>query len=159
MKNIISWLLSVFIAFIFAQSLLFKFSGATETVIIFATIADWMASIGFASLLSNLFAQYGAYAVGTVELIEVVLVLLPKTRLAGALLSLAVISSAIFIHLFTPLGIDRMVDLAGNTDGGALFYTACAVALSSLMLLVVTLSIGGKRKVNQSIFGNGIEAI
>lgn len=145
MKKIIPWLLSIFIAFIFVQSLFFKFSGATETVIIFATIADWMNSIGVASLLSNLFAQYGAYAVGTIELIAVVLVLLPKTRLGGSVLSLAVISSAIFFHLFTPLGIDRVVDLAGNTDGGALFYTACAVALSSLLLLAFTFNASDHR--------------
>lgn len=140
MTTKITWALSGFIAFVFAQSLVFKFSGAAETVIIFSTIADWMSSIGLQKLIVETFRNHGAYAVATTELIAAALILLPKTRKIGAKLSLAVISGAIFFHLFTPLGINRVVDAAGNTDGGALFFTALAVAVSSLLVLWLTKS-------------------
>jgi len=44
-------------------------------------------------------------------------------------------SGAIFFHLFTPLGVDRIVDAAGYTDGGVLFYMACGVWISCLTLI------------------------
>ena len=45
------------------------------------------------------------------------------------------ISGAIFFHLATPLGVVRVVDAAGNTDGGVLFMMACGVWLSSAALI------------------------
>jgi len=137
MKNKITLALSIIVAFIFVQSLFFKFSGATETVIIFNTIGDWMASIGISTSIAGLFAQYGGYSVGAVELVASILILLPKTRAGGALLSLGVISGAIFFHLFTPLGVDRVVDAVGNTDGGALFVMACVVWVSSAAVILL----------------------
>lgn len=143
MKNIITWALSIFIAFIFVQSMFFKFSGAEETVIIFSTIAAWMSSIGLPQSLATAFGTYGAYGVGAIELVAAVLLLVPVTRLAGAATSLFVISGAIFFHLFTPLGIDRVVDQAGNSDGGALFFTAVAVWLSSVAVIALVRSATG----------------
>ena len=46
-KTILPWVLVIYIAFVFIQSLFFKFAGSQETVIIFNTIGDWMAGIGF----------------------------------------------------------------------------------------------------------------
>jgi uncharacterized membrane protein len=129
MKNSIQWPLIGFIVFVFIQSLFFKFSGSEETVIIFTTIVTWMQSIGISNHYANGFAAHGGLLIGTVELIASVLIILPLTRLLGALLSLAVISGAIFFHLFTPLGVNRIIDAAGNTDGGALFFMACGVWL------------------------------
>lgn len=65
--------------------------------------------------------------VGITELIAAVLLFIPRTRLWGALIALAVMSGAIFFHLGTPLGVDRTIDSAGNTDGGVLFFMACGV--------------------------------
>ena len=48
-----------------------------------------------------------------------------------------VMSGAIFFHLFTPLGVVRVVDAAGNTDGGVLFLMACGVWLGSVVLLYI----------------------
>ncbi|MEM1436152.1 MAG: hypothetical protein AAGG11_19010, partial [Pseudomonadota bacterium] len=106
-----------------------------ETVIIFSTIATWMSSIGLPDAVAGAFGGFGAYGVGAVELVAAVLLLLPATRRLGAVISLAVISGAIFFHAFTPLGTDRVIDQAGNTDGGALFYTAVAVWLASLAVI------------------------
>ncbi len=137
MTTKIIWVLSVVVAFIFAQSLFFKFSGAEETVIIFTTIAAWMGDIGLPQSFANAFDQYGALVIASAELLAAVLILMPKLRRFGAALSLSIISGAIFFHLFTPLGVDRVVDAQGNTDGGGLFYTALVVAAASLVVLLI----------------------
>ncbi|MEM9744194.1 MAG: hypothetical protein AAF918_16030 [Pseudomonadota bacterium] len=135
MKTGLVWALSGFIAFVFVQSTFFKFTGAEETVIIFNTLSDWLQTIGAPGAIVDAARDLGAYSVGTLELIAAALVLIPRQRLFGASLSLVVISGALFAHLFTPLGIDRIVDPAGNTDGGALFFTAIAVWVSSALVL------------------------
>ncbi|MEM6483857.1 MAG: hypothetical protein AAF662_02565 [Pseudomonadota bacterium] len=145
MKKHIPTVASVIVAFVFMQSMFFKFTGAEETVIIFSTISEWLASIGVPAAFASLFADFGAYAVGAVELVAAALILIPATRAVGASLSLSVISAAIFFHLFTPLGIDRVVDLAGNTDGGALFYTALVVWLSSVAAIAFSKGAGQSR--------------
>lgn len=134
-RNAIHWSLVAFVVFVFIQSLFFKFTGSEETEIIFGTIAHWMAGIGVLAALAPTFMDYGGYAVGAAELVASVLLLLPKTRLWGALLSIGTISGAIFFHLFTPLGVIRTIDAAGNTDGGVLFVMACGVWISCAVLL------------------------
>ena len=106
-----------------------------ETVIIFNTIADWMGGIDLLSGLAEPFRAYGGWTVGLTELFASILLLIPRTRMWGALLALGVISGAIFFHLFTPLGVDRAVDAAGNTDGGVLFFMACGVWIASAVTL------------------------
>ena len=135
MKNNLQWPFIGFIVFVFIQSLFFKFSGSEETVIIFTTIGAWLQSIGLSAHLSNAFAAHGGLLVGVTELIASLLIIFSATRLYGALLSLGVISGAIFFHLFTPLGVNRIIDEAGNTDGGLLFYMACGVWLSAAIVL------------------------
>ncbi|MEM8941944.1 MAG: hypothetical protein AAGC91_07295 [Pseudomonadota bacterium] len=132
----ISWILAVYVAFVFIQSLFFKFSGSEETVIIFGTIADWMQSIGLTGVAEP-FRVYGGNAVGTCELIASALILIPRTRLYGALIAIGVISGAIFFHLFTPLGVVRTINAAGETDGGVLFLMACGVWIASAALIVM----------------------
>ena len=138
MKTTLTWILSAFVAFVFVQSTFFKFSGAEQTLIIFSTIAGWFTSIGLPKVIATGFEHYGAYGVGAVELIAAAQILIPQRRRIGAMLSLAVLSGAIFFHLFTPLGIDRVIDQLGNTDGGALFFTAVALWLSSSAVLALT---------------------
>ena len=135
MNKIVNWILPLYIAFVFLQSLFFKFSGSEETVIIFNTIGTWMANIGLPQSFAQGFSNYGGTATGLVELIVSILVLIPISRVWGALAGLMVMSGAIFFHLFTPLGVVRIVDAAGNTDGGVLFFMACGVWLSSLALI------------------------
>ncbi len=137
MEKIVKWGLPLYIAFVFLQSLFFKFSGSEETVIIFNTIGTWMADIGLPQGFAEGFSSYGGTATGVVELIASILVLVPATRVWGALAGIMVMSGAIFFHLFTPLGVIRIVDAAGNTDGGLLFIMACGVWLSCLVLLYV----------------------
>ena len=131
------YLLIAFVVFVFVQSLFYKFSGSTETEIIFSTIANWMNSVGL-GFIAPAFEKFGAYAVGTVELIASALLILPKTRKFGALIGLCVISGAIFFHLGTPLGVDRVINEAGDKDGGALFYMACGVWASCVLILTLS---------------------
>ncbi len=128
------WGLAVFIAFVFVQSLFFKFSNSFETQHIFGTIGDWMAGIGFLEFAAAGFAAYGGYTVGTVELIASNLLLMRKTQLLGAAIAFAVISGAIFFHLFTPLGVSVVINEAGDRDGGQLFAMAVLVWLFSLVI-------------------------
>lgn len=126
-----------FVIFVFVQSLFFKFAGSTETDIIFNTIGEWMGTIGL-GFISAPFAKYGGYVIGITELIASAMLLSPTLRRAGAALGMAVISGAIFFHLFTPLGVNRVIDEAGNTDGGALFFMACGVWVCCAIILWMT---------------------
>ena len=135
------WILTLFVAFVFIQSLFFKFTGSPETVYIFEGKLDpWAASLGF----KGIFAPGGIFSakvVGSAELVASILVLagafIASQRLvqvAGAALGLGVISGAIFFHLFTPLGI-AVVNTDGSSDGGELFTLACGVWISCALLL------------------------
>ena len=134
-KNNLPWGLAIFIAFVFVQSLFFKFSNSYETQHIFGTIGQWMEGIGFLQFAAAGFAAYGGYTIGTVELIASLMLLVRRTQVFGAALAWAVISGAIFFHLFTPLGVSVIINEAGERDGGQLFAMAVGVWLSALAIL------------------------
>ena len=127
-KKIISWVLALWIAFVFVQSLFFKFTNAPDTQYIFGTIGAWMDG-NFLQPLASPFTLYGGYTVGAVELIASILLILPRYRPLGALLAFGLMTGAIFFHLFTPLGINV------QGDGGILFYMACSVWAAAIILL------------------------
>lgn len=137
------WLLTLYVAFVFIQSLFFKFTGSPETVYIFQGKLDpWAASLGF----PGVFAPGGIFSakvVGVAELFASVLMLAGAfmagnrwVQVAGAALGMGVISGAIFFHLFTPLGI-AVVNTDGSSDHGELFTLACGVWISCALLLWV----------------------
>ncbi len=129
------WLLAIFVAIVFVQSLFFKFSNSFETQHIFSTIGDWMGTIGLPAFLASGFAAWGGYTVGGVELIASILLLFRRTQPLGALIGFVVISGAIFFHLFTPLGVSVVIDEAGNRDGGQLFALAVGVFIATLLIM------------------------
>ena len=141
------WLPTIFVAFVFIQSLFFKFTGSPETVYIFQTKLDpWAASLGFAGVFAP-GGIFSAKVVGSAELIASVLLLagaaLSSRRMVqvlGAAMGLVVISGAIFFHLFTPLGV-AVVNTDGSSDGGELFLLACGVWLACAWLLWMRRSI------------------
>jgi hypothetical protein len=135
------WLLTLYVAFVFIQSLFFKFTGSPETVYIFEGKLDpWAASLG----LPGVFAPGGIFSarvVGAFELVASVLLLVGAAlarwravQVIGAAMGLGVISGAIFFHLFTPLGV-AVVNTDGSSDGGELFMLACGVWISCALLL------------------------
>lgn len=115
---IVPWVAQGIVAIILAQTLFFKFTYAPETQAIFESRGG----------------RPIATFVGFVELICVVLLLTPRLAGAGAALSLAVISGALFTHL-TSLGIQVVNPNTGEGDSGLLFGLAVTVAIGSLVIL------------------------
>jgi putative oxidoreductase len=114
-KNITSWILQLVAAVILFQTLFFKFTGVKESVYIFSTLG---------------IEPWGRIGSGVVELIASVLLVIPATVALGAVLSLGVISGALFSHL-TKLGIA----LPAVDDRGELFGLAVAVFVCSAAVL------------------------
>lgn len=102
-------------AIILLQTLYFKFSAAPESVYIFTTVG---------------MEPWGRIAVGVLEAVAAVLLLLSPTAWLGAGLSLGLMIGAIGMH-FTFLGIEV------QGDGGYLFFLALVVALCSALVLWV----------------------
>ena len=120
-QTIVAFVLSLYIAFVFVQSLFFKFMGSEESIFIFATLRDW-SGIG-------LFEPFGRWFIGASELVASVLLFTKRGRVWGAGMALVIISGAIVFHLFTPLGVEIM------GDGGLLFALACGVWIASVAIL------------------------
>jgi hypothetical protein len=131
MKKWVPIVLSIFIAFVFVQSLPFKFGNSFETQHIFVTLANWSGFLWFGA--------YGGYMIGTAELLTAFLLFTPLRALA-AFAALGIMSGAIFFHLFTPLGIvmpifDSSTGLQVGNDNGVLFMMACATWVCALILV------------------------
>ena len=114
-QTYISWILQLIAAAILFQTLFFKFTGAEESRYIFSKLGA---------------EPWGRIGSGTVELVAVVLLLIPRTSSLGALLSLGVISGAILSHL-TKLGI------VVKDDGGLLFALAVTVFVCCSAVLIL----------------------
>jgi putative oxidoreductase len=112
-KNYMLWAARLIAALIMLQTLYFKFSGAAESVYIFTAVG---------------MEPWGRYAVGILELIASVLLVITSVSWLGALLSTGLMSGAIFMHL-TQLGIEV------QGDGGYLFMLALIVLLLSVFVL------------------------
>ena len=133
--------LALYIAFVFVQSLFFKFTDSPETIYIFQTKLDpWAASLGFPGLFAP-GGLFNAHVIGSAELLASVLLLTGTfvvrwrtLQALGAVLALGVISGAIFFHLFTPLGV-AVVNADGSSDGGELFTLAGGVWICSAVLI------------------------
>jgi uncharacterized membrane protein YphA (DoxX/SURF4 family) len=118
LSALVPWTAQVAVALILAQTLFFKFTYAPETQVIFKDRGG----------------RPAATAVGLVELACVILLLIPRTAALGAVLSLLVISGALWTHL-TSLGIQIIDPATGESDGGLLFGLALLVAIGSLVVL------------------------
>jgi uncharacterized membrane protein YphA (DoxX/SURF4 family) len=105
--------LRIAVAIILIQTLRFKFTAHPDSVYIFETVG---------------LEPFGRIGIGVLELIAGILLLIPKTVWAGALLTLGLIGGAIIMHL-TRLGIEV------KGDGGVLFYTALITFILSAILL------------------------
>lgn len=132
-ERAITGVLSLFISFVFIQSLFFKYTNSPETQHIFGTLDAWAAGFGFPGLFVPP-GIFNAYVIGTAELIASAFLLKglffkkPLATGLGALLAVGVISGAIFFHLFTPLGIEV------QGDGGTLFFMAIGVWVAGAVL-------------------------
>lgn len=108
-QTILYWGARIIAAFIMAQTLFFKFSGAEESVKIF----------------SELHAEpWGRIGSGVLELISSILILVPATVWVGSALAIGLMGGAILSH-FAVIGVFR-------DDGGQLFFYALAVLVCAL---------------------------
>lgn len=112
---ITSWIAQIVAAVILAQTLFFKFTGAEESKYIFSTLGV---------------EPWGRYFAGSVELVAVVLLLVPRSASVGAALAIGVMLGAIFSHL-TKLG------LVVKDDGGFLFALAVTTLVASAVVLFI----------------------
>ncbi|TEW53984.1 hypothetical protein E2R68_10900 [Psychromonas sp. RZ22] len=150
--SIFSWVVVLWIAKVFLFSLPYKFTLHPDTQYIFGSIGLWIQTV-FNDEIGQWFANYGSYAVGSVELLTSLILLSPiifwilaKVNLlhsvpsrnavhaAGGLMASSVMAGAVFFHLFTPLGVE--VIHQGQSDGGSLFYAATSIVILGFILFI-----------------------
>ena len=117
MKKYTPTLLKLVAALIMLQTLYFKFSGAQESIDLFTKLAGE----------NETFMRIGT---GVLELIASILLFIPNKTWLGALLTVGLMSGAVFSHL-TKLGIEH------NNDGGTLFTLAIITLISGGILLFI----------------------
>ena len=115
-RVILLWALRIAIAGILFQSLFFKFTGHPQAVHIFGTLGV---------------EPFGRVGLGVFELGTIILLLVPKTIFYGLLLSIGVSVGAIYIHIFTDIGI--IVQWNNQSDNGDLFILANAILILSII--------------------------
>jgi len=111
--SILNWVLKIIPAFIFLQTLFFKFTAAPESVYIFETLG---------------LGAPGRIGTGIVELIATILIMIPRTTGIGALIGLGTVTGAILGHL-SILGIEV------QGDGGFLFGLAVVTFICCAILV------------------------
>ena len=129
LKKHIEWIPVILIAIIFGGSFPFKFTNAAITVHIFDEVGTWLGL--------DFFRTVGGYIIGVAEAIAILLVLFPKTRGLGGLLTFGIMSGAIIFHVFSPLGI--VVEYTENGQAMQeveLFYMAIVAWFSGLFLFL-----------------------
>lgn len=110
--KILNLTLRILISVLYLQTLFFKFTASPESVFIF----------------TQLHAEpYGRIFAGISELICVILLLVPRTYLFGAVMSLGVISGAILSHIF-------VLGIVVQNDDGLLFGLALIIFAASSYL-------------------------
>ncbi|MBR9845318.1 MAG: DoxX family protein [Algicola sp.] len=115
MRTYFPLVLRITVAIILIQTLRFKFTAHPDSVYIFTKAG---------------LEPFGRIIIGIAELTAGILLLIRKTAWAGALLTLAIISGAITMHL-TQLGV------VINGDGGVLFGTAIVTFVLSGIILMI----------------------
>jgi hypothetical protein len=150
---VVSWVIALWAAKVFLSSIPYKFSGHPDTLHIFGTIGEWLKGfIGDAA--GGFFSEYGAFVIGSAELVASVILLSPvvfwilnKMNLAedrpyravahalGGLMAAGIMAGAVFFHLVSPLGVEVLHE--GKSDGGSLFYAALSIMVLGLILFII----------------------
>jgi uncharacterized membrane protein YphA (DoxX/SURF4 family) len=117
----LTWVAALYIAYVLLWYEQYKLTCNEGSVWLFNVLADWLGIHGYEKPFR--------LSVATGEIIASVLVLIPFTRMYGAILALGIMSGAIFFHVVSPLGIDPY------GDGGGLFTRACMTWLASAFIV------------------------
>ncbi len=110
--TVVSWICQLTAAVILGQTLFFKFTGAPESVYIFSSLGA---------------EPWGRLGSGALELVAAILLLMPRTAAAGAVLAMGLMAGALMAHL-TKLGIEV------QGDGGLLFGLAMTTLIASAIV-------------------------
>ncbi|WP_299682642.1 DoxX family protein [uncultured Tenacibaculum sp.] len=117
MKKHLPLILKIVAGIIMLQTLFFKFTANEASVDLFTKVA------GENEALMRI-------GTGIIELIATILLFIPKRTWLGALITVGVMSGAIFSHI-TKIGIVH------NNDGGSLFIMAIITFISGGILLLL----------------------
>ena len=123
----ISWACRLIAAVILLQTLFFKFTAAPESVYIFTKMGVFLNHY-IPSLSVDTVQVYARIGSGVMELVAAILLLVPRSVWAGAVLAMAATGGALFSHI-TFLGLVVM------DDGGLLFLLALIVFATSAAAL------------------------
>lgn len=115
MQKRIEGILSIVVAFVLLQTLYFKFGASQESIWIFTQLKA---------------EPSGRYLAGFLELIIAILILIPKTRRAGALATVVVMLGAIASHIF-------VLGVRVQNDKGLLFALACITLACAISVLIM----------------------
>jgi uncharacterized membrane protein YphA (DoxX/SURF4 family) len=122
--RLLAWPAAIWIAYEFTWYQQYKLTGHPGSVdFIFQPLADWFGIPAYEKPFR--------LTVASMEILASILVLLPWTRVWGALLSIGIMSGAIFFHTIGPIGIDPY------GDGGKLFKEAILTWLLGAFIVVV----------------------
>lgn len=113
--TIILWILRILVSVILLQTLYFKFSGHPESVALFTKLGV---------------EPWGRIALGSIELVVGIALLIPKTSFIGSFFSSGILAGAIGTHLL-------VIGIVSNNDGGALFGMAVTGFLLSSALFLI----------------------
>ena len=150
---VVSWIIALWASKVFLSSIPYKFSGHPDTQHIFGTIGEWLKGF-IGETAGGLFSEYGAYVIGSAELVASIILLSPfvfwilaKMNLLsdkpyrtvlhslGGLMAAGIMAGAVFFHLVSPLGVEVLHQ--GKSDGGSLFYAALSILILGLILFVI----------------------
>ncbi len=150
---IVSWIMALWMCKVFLFSIPYKFTNHPDTQHIFGTIGQWISDT-INTGLGSLFSAYGAYVVGSFELLTSLVLLAPalvwviskvggsgnqgvraQLHKLGGLMAAGVMAGAAFFHLATPLGVEVLHQ--GVSDGGSLFYAAVSILICGVIMFVI----------------------
>jgi len=150
----VSWAIALWTCYVFLASLPYKFTRHPDTQHIFGTIGAWLEGV-LGRAIGRWFADFGPFVVGGFEALTSTVLLLPallwfvakitaskpdtklrpRLHCIGGLMASAVMSGAVFFHLFTPLGVEVLHQ--GQSDGGSLFYAAVSILVLGLVMFAL----------------------
>lgn len=114
-KNAFSWLLRIVVAIILLQTLYFKFTAHPDSVFIFSRLGV---------------EPWGRIGLGIIELFTAILILGPRTKFIGMVLSLFIIIGAIISHVL-------VIGFNIHGDGGGLFSLALIIFISDTLFFII----------------------
>ena len=164
--GIVSWIIALWAAKVFLFSLPYKFSGHPDTQHIFGTIGEWLKGF-LGNAAGEFFTNYGAYVIGSAELVTSIVLLAPAIiwllgkmsvvkngpyrpllHCVGGLMAAGIMTGAVFFHLVSPLGVEVLHN--GISDNGSLFYAAVSILILGLVLFVTNF-IAYRSELNQPV--------